>query len=140
MLVSVRKLLLLVAFSAAFVVVPVAGASPTIRLAIIHVMRGCHVWATQSGSELGATHTFTVKPGTRIAIRMSCPMAFDVTQLAGPKLALGDPRWQPGTSHVLVFRTKGVYRLQAVNVQSPADLGLETMGPDNHPTLTIRVR
>jgi hypothetical protein len=67
-------------------------------------------------------------------------MAFDVTQLAGPRLALGDPRWQPGTSHMLVFKKKGVYRLQAVNVQTPEELGLETMGPDNHPTLTVRVR
>jgi len=140
MLTSVRKLGLLIAMATALVVVPAAGASPTIRLAIIHVMRGCHVWATQSGTELGATRTFTVKPGTRIEIRMSCPMAFDVSQIAGPRLALGDTRWQPGTVHVLVFRTKGLYRLQAVNVQTPEELGLETMGPTNHPALTIRVR
>jgi hypothetical protein len=140
MLCGMKKLALLLVLGAALVVIPAAGASPTIRLAIIHVMRGCHVWATQSGTELGAARTFTVKPGTRIEIRMSCPMAFDVTQLAGPRLALGDPRWQPGTSHVLVFKKKGVYRLQAVNVQTPQDLGLETMGPDNHPTLTVRVR
>jgi len=135
-----RKLALVLALGVAFVVVPAAGASPTIRLAIIHVMRGCHVWATQDGAELGASRTLTVKPGTRLEIRMNCPMAFDVTQLAGPRLALGVPRWQPGTSHVLVFKKKGVYRLQAVNVQTPQELGLETMGPDNHPTLTVRVR
>jgi hypothetical protein len=135
-----RKFALLVAIAAALVVIPAAGASPTIRLAIIHVMRGCHAWATQNGVELGATRTFTVKPGTRIEIRMSCPMAFDVSQLAGPPLALGDPRWQPGTVHVLVFKKRGLYSLQAVNVQTPQDLGLETMGPDNHPTLTVRVR
>ena len=135
-----RKFALLVAIAAALVVIPAAGASPTIRLAVIHVMRGCHAWATQNGAELGATRTFTVKPGTRIEIRMSCPMAFDISQLAGPALALGDSRWQPGTVHVLVFKKRGLYRLQAVNVQTPQDLGLETMGPDNHPTLTVRVR
>jgi hypothetical protein len=136
----VRKLGLLFAVCLVLIVVPAAGASPTIRLAIIHVMRGCHVWATQSGTELGAIRTFTVKPGTRIEIRMNCPMAFDVSQIAGPRLALGDTRWQPGTVHVLVFRTKGLYRLQAVNVQTPEELGLQTMGPTNHPALTIRVR
>jgi hypothetical protein len=135
-----RKFALLVAIAAALVVIPAAGASPTIRLAVIHVMRGCHAWATQNGTELGATRTFTVKSGTRIEIRMSCPMAFDISQLAGPALALGDSRWQPGTVHVLVFKKRGLYRLQAVNVQTPQDLGLETMGPDNHPTLTVRVR
>ena len=140
MLCGMRKIALLAALASALVVIPAATASPTIRLAIIHVMRGCHVWATQSGTELGATRTFTVKAGTRIEIRMNCPMAFDVTQIAGPKLSLGDPRWEPGTSHVLVFKARGVYRLRAVNVQTPQDLGLETLGPDNHPTLTIRVR
>jgi hypothetical protein len=135
-----RKLCLLVAIGSALIVVPAAGASPTVRLAIIHVMRGCHVWATQGGTELGANRTFTVKPGTRIEIRMSCPMAFDVSQVAGPKLALGDSRWQPGTVHVLVLKKPGLYTLQAVNVQTPQELGLETMGPDNHPTLTLRVR
>jgi hypothetical protein len=136
----VKKPGLLLVLAAALVFVPAASASPTIRLAIIHVMRGCHVWAMQSGTELGPARTLTVKPGTRLEIRMNCPMAFDVTQLAGPRLALGDPRWQPGTSHMLVFKKKGVYRLQAVNVQTPEELGLETMGPDNHPTLTVRVR
>jgi hypothetical protein len=67
-------------------------------------------------------------------------MAFDVAQLAGPKLALGATRWQSGTSHTLVFRKPGLYKLQAVNVQTPAEVGLETMGPDNHPLLTVRVR
>jgi hypothetical protein len=141
MLAGMRRLLVsLVAFGA-LALIPSAVASPTIRLAIIHVMRGCHVWATADGTtELGPTRTLIVKPGTRISIRISCPMSFDVAQLAGPQLQLGGARWQSGTVHVLVFKTRGVYRLQATNVEAPADLGLQTMGPDNHPLLTVRVK
>lgn len=134
------KRLLVPAAFAALVLAPGAAASPTVRLAIVHVMRGCHVWATADSKPLGATRTIALVRGQRLEIRISCPMAFDVSQLAGPRLDLGDARWQTGTTHVLVFRKRGVYRLQAVNVQTPAELGLETMGPDNHPSLTIRVR
>jgi len=35
---------------------------------------------------------------------------------------------------------KGVYRLKAVNVESSAQQGLQTLGPDNTLVLTVRVR
>jgi hypothetical protein len=108
-------------------------------LSIVHVMQGCHVWATHDGRALGASKTYVVKPGTRLSIRISCPMDFDVVQTAGPKLALGDARWHTGTSHTLVFKTKGVYRLQATNVQSPEEVGLQTLGPVNVLHLVVRV-
>ena len=135
-----RKLLLCVAFGAVFVGAPAAAASPTVRLAIIHVMRGCHVWGTVDSSPLGASRTVTMTRGTRLQIRVNCPMAFDVVQIAGRKLALGPSRWQPGTSHTLVFQIRGVFKLQAKNVQSSEEMGLATLGPDNTLVLTIRVR
>ena len=111
-----------------------------VRLTIIHVLRGCHVWGTADGRPLGASHTITVTRGTRLQIRDNCPMAFDVVQIAGPRLALGPSRWQPGTTHTLVFLVRGVFKLRATNVQTSEEMGLATLGPDNRPVLTIRVR
>ena len=108
-------------------------------LSIVHVAHGCHVWATADGRPLGASRTIQVSQGGRIAIRISCPMDFDVVQTAGPKLALGDPRWHTGTSHVLVFAKKGVYRLRATNVQSPEEVGLQVLGAAQVDRLVVRV-
>ena len=67
-------------------------------------------------------------------------MSFDFTQVSGPKLALGDPRTSPGTARTFRFARKGVYRFKAVNVESSAQQGLQTLGPDNTLVLTVRVR
>ncbi len=134
------KLLLCVVLGAFLVAAPAAVASPTVRLTIIHVMRGCHVWGTVDSTPLGASRTIRVTRGTRLQIRDNCPMAFDVVQIAGRKLALGPSRWQPGTAHTLVFLNRGVFKLQAKNVQSSEEMGLATLGPDNTLVLTISVR
>jgi hypothetical protein len=115
-----------------------AAASPAFRLSIMHTVRGCHVWTTTK--VLGPSTTIAVKRGTRLEIRPLCPMDFDFAQTAGPKLALGNPRTLRGTTRVIVFSRKGVYRLTAKNVQSPADVGLQTLGSDNVLTLTVVVR
>jgi hypothetical protein len=107
-----------------------------VALSIVHVMQGCHVWSL-SGS---ATQTVTMKRGGHVSVRISCPMDFTVVQTAGPRLILGDQPWHTGTSHTLVFAKKGVYRLDATNVQSPEDVGLQTMGPVNVLHLVVRVR
>lgn len=101
-------------------------------LSIVHVMQGCHVFSPGS--------TVQVKPGARVSIRISCPMDFDVVQTAGPKISLGDPRWHTGTLHVLVFKKKGVYRFTATNVQTPEQVGLQTLGQTKTPKLTVLVR
>jgi hypothetical protein len=110
-----------------------------IVLSVIHVAQGCHVWATADGTPLGANRTLVVKPGARVSIRISCPMDFDVTQTAGPRIALGG-RWHTGTAHVLVFKKKGLYRFDVVNVQTPEEAGLQTLGETLHPRLIVRVR
>lgn len=119
---------------------PAAIASPTVQMAIVHFVRGCHVWGTATSQPLGPSRTMTFARGTRLAIRINCPMSFDFSQLAGPRLDLGDPRSVPGTVRTIVFAKAGLYRLQAVNVQSSSGAGLQTLGPDNTLRLTVRVR
>lgn len=111
-----------------------------ISLSIVHVMHGCHVWATADGRPLGATRTLVVKPGTSVQIEIMCPMDFDVVQVAGPKLSFGGTRWHAGTRHTLTFVKRGLYRFVATNVQTPEERGLETLGPVNKPRLVVRVR
>ena len=117
-----------------------AAASSTIRLTIQHVFQNCHVWVEASGRTFGPSLKKTVKLGTRIVIRSDCPMDFDFRQTRGPRLALGDPRTYAGTTRVLVFRKPGVYRLQATNVQTPEERGLQTIGEPNTLILSIVVK
>ena len=134
-----RRLLLPVVLAFAGVATPIAAASPEVRMTIIHVMQGCHVWGDGEGRALGAVHTVKLKRGTHLSVRISCPMDFDVVQTAGPRVSLGDPRWRTGTAHTLVFTKRGVYRFTATNVQTPEERGLETLGPVSTPSLTVRV-
>ena len=114
------------------------AAAPVVRLSIVHTLHGCHVWVSKK--VLGSSATIRVKPGTRLVIRPTCPMDFDLAQVRGPRLALGGPRILRGSSRVIAFPRRGVYRLTATNVQAPADVGLQTLGPDNVLVLTIVVR
>lgn len=90
--------------------------------------------------QLGPSAIVTVKPGTKLKLRVSCPMDFDFMQVAGPKVALGGSRFYAGTTRVLTFKKAGVYRFAARNVQTPEEVGLQTLGDDNSLKLTIRVR
>ncbi len=128
------KLIALAAVSLAF-----AAPSKTVQLAIIHTFQGCHVW--QAGAKtLGPAATLQVKAGTKLVLRVSCPMDFTLTQVRGPKLALGDPTFHTGTQRTIRFAKRGVYVLSAVNIQSAEEMGMQTIGPDNHLTLRVRVR
>ncbi len=135
-----RRLLLAVLAGRARAAGPAGAASPTVRLAIVHVVSGCHVWATAALRELGPSTTVTVKRGTRIEIRPNCPMDFDFAQVKGPKVALGPARTVRGTLRVLVLRRPGTYVFTATNVQTPEEAGLQTLGPTNTPLrLTVKV-
>jgi uncharacterized membrane protein YdfJ with MMPL/SSD domain len=116
-----------------------AAASPTVRLAIAHVVQHCHVWRT-STKLLGPSARLVLKPGTRLVIRADCPMDFDYLQQSGPKLPLGNARTFAGDARVIVFRKAGVYRFLVSNVQTPEDRGLVTLGDANTLRLTIVVR
>lgn len=137
-----RRLALVLLVGAAVTAVPIAVASTqasTLALSIVHVVRNCHVWSTGSKT-LGPVATISVKPGTRLNLRVSCPMDFDLRQTAGPKLALGGSRLYTGTTRKLVFRKAGLYKLVAKNVQTSDEIGLETLGEDNFLKLIVRVR
>jgi hypothetical protein len=135
-----KRLALCLVLALAAVGAPSAAASPTIRLTLIHVMQGCHMWGRADSTPLAAKYIVRAKVGQKVEIRVSCPMDFDLALVAGPKVSLGpDPRWRTGTTHTLVFKKKGVYRFTATNVQSPEERGLETMGPTAIPVLTVRV-
>ena len=135
---------ILIGLAVAFAAVGVAtggaaAASSTVRLTIVHVVQGCHVWGDVNGNALKASQTLKVKRGTKVAIRINCPMSFDFVQLAGPKLALGASLTQAGTVRTLVFAKRGVYKLQATNVESSEQMGMTTLGADNVLVLTVRV-
>ena len=135
---------ILIGLAVAFAAVGVAtggaaAASSTVRLTIVHVVQGCHVWGDVNGNALKASQTLKVKRGTKVAIRINCPMSFDFVQLAGPKLALGAALTQAGTVRTLVFAKRGVYKLQATNVESSEQMGMTTLGPDNVLVLTVQV-
>ena len=137
-----KKLLLGLVLAVAAIGVPTGAAaavSPTVRMTIVHVVQGCHNWGDVSGNALGPTRTITVKRGTHLQIRVNCPMSFDFVQLSGPALALGATRSYPGTVRTLVFAKKGVYRIQATNVESSEQMGMTTIGADNVLVLTVRV-
>jgi hypothetical protein len=115
-----------------------AAASPAVRLIIAHVVSHCHVWKT-STKTLGPSTRITLKRGTRVVIRSDCPMDFDFAQTKGPRVDLGDPRTYAGTARVITFRSVGVYRLTATNVQTPEERGLATLGTPNVLALTVIV-
>ena len=134
-----RKLAVIVILAAVAALAPAAVASPTVRMTIVHFMRGCHVWGTNDGRPLGRTRRISLTRGSKLVIRDNCPMSFDFRQVAGPKLALGNPRTYPGTTRTIVFRKAGLYRFKAVNVETSEQMGLQTLGPDNTLVLTVRV-
>jgi hypothetical protein len=105
----------------------------------MHVVEGCHVWGTNDSQPLGPKRKISLGRGSKLVIRDNCSMSFNFSQVAGPKLHLGDPRTYPGTTRTIVFRRAGLYRLKATNVESSQDMGLQTLGPDNTLVLTVRV-
>lgn len=111
----------------------------SVSMSIVHVLRGCHVWMLGS-RQLGPSGIVTVKPGTKLKLRVSCPMDFELVQVAGPRIPLGGSRFYTGTTRVLTFKRVGVYRFAARNLQSSEEVGLQTLGDDNALRLTIRVR
>ncbi|HVC87824.1 MAG TPA: hypothetical protein VNC40_10420 [Gaiellaceae bacterium] len=109
-----------------------------VELAIVHTVHGCHIW--QTTRNLGAATTLTLKRGGRITLRVSCPMDFKLAQLRGPKLVLGNPVLHTGTQRSVTFPRNGVYVISATNLQTSAEVGLQTLGPDNVLRLTVTVR
>jgi hypothetical protein len=117
----------------------VAAPSKTVQLAIVHTVRGCHVWQS-AAHNVGAMTSVRVAPGGKVTVRISCPMDFTLEQVSGPRLALGDPTLHTGTQRTFRFAARGVYVLRATNIQSSEQMGMQTLGPDNVLRLTVTVR
>jgi hypothetical protein len=115
------------------------AASKPVQLAIAHVVSNCHVWRTPVRL-LGPTLKLTVSRGTKVVIRPDCPMDFDLAQTSGPRLPLGEPRLNAGTTRTISFRKAGTYVLTAKNVQTPEERGLTILGAANTLTLTVVVK
>jgi len=73
-------------------------------------------------------------------MRVSCPVDFEFSQTAGPKVDLGEGRTLAGTTRRILFRRPGIYKLVAKNVQTSTEAGLQTFGEDNALSLTVRVK
>lgn len=134
-----KRLALILIVAAVVAIAPAAAASPTVRMTIMHVVQGCHVWGTNDSKPLGAKRKISLARGSKIVIRDNCTMSFDFRQVAGPKLNLGNPRTYPGTTRTIVFPRAGLYRLKAKSTMTSEEMGLQTLGPDNTLVLTVRV-
>jgi hypothetical protein len=115
----------------------VAAPSKTVQLAIVHTVQGCHIWQTAHAQ--GPAIALKLKRGGKITLHVTCPMDFRLVQLKGPALRLGDPTLHTGTQRTVAFPKRGVYVIKATNIQSSADMGLQTLGPDNVLRLTVTV-
>jgi hypothetical protein len=113
-----------------------AGATrvPTV-LEIKHFVRGCHVFSTNVKPAV----SLRLRKGDRIRLVDHDVMDFDVTQTAGPRVALADPRLRRSEVRLLAFRKAGLYRFEAKNVQTSEELGIQTLGPDNTLRIVVRV-
>jgi hypothetical protein len=121
----------------AVVTFAVAAPSKTVQLAIVHTVRGCHIW--QTTRNVGPAGVVTLSRGGRIQLRVNCPMDFRLVQVRGPAVVLGDRTLHAGTTRTIVFRRRGTYVFSATNLQSSEQVGLQTLGPDNALRLTVRV-
>lgn len=135
------KLALVAALAAALAPAALAAPAPAparVQVEITHAVRGCHQWG-RGQAKFGAAYKTAVRAGGRVDVRESEQMTFDVTQLAGPAIALGD-QLVPGETQSFVFAKPGTYRLKLVNTERSTDVGLQSLGEDNVLTLTVVVK
>jgi hypothetical protein len=109
----------------------------SVQLAIVHAVRGCHIW--QAKGVTGPAVVIKLTHGGRIQLRVSCPMDFRLVKLRGPAVAIGDSTFHTGTMRTLVFPRRGTYVFSATNLESSEQMGLQTLGTDNVLKLTVVV-
>lgn len=86
----------------------------------------------------GRVHVLAAVVLTIIHTVSGCDVC-EIVQVRGPRIALGDPVVYTGTQRSIRFAKKGVYVFRGTNLQSSQQMGLQTLGPDNSLTLTVRV-
>ncbi len=115
----------------------VTAGSKTVRLTIVHVARGCHVWT--DGGRVGPGVKLFVKPGTRLTVVNADLDTHKLVQLGGPKLRLGPPL-KMNARRTVRFVKPGVYRLMTEKVETPGAMDVKTLGEDHVLGLTVVVR
>jgi len=110
------------------------SASLTIR----HQMRGCHVWAFNSGP-YKASLKIKLAPGTTLTVTDSDVMPHKLIQLSGLKVHLVSPAMNHMSATAKVtFLKKGTYRFTTKAGEDYMQ-GMKTIGPDNVLRLTVTV-
>lgn len=128
--------IVVLALSLGALAVSQAGAArPPTVLEIKHYFRGCHVFSKNEQPVVNVR----LRKGDRIQLVDHDPMDFDVTQTAGRRVGLADPRLRRSEVRLLVFRKAGLYRFELKNVQTSEELGLQTLGQDNTLRIVVRV-
>ena len=111
------------------------AARPPTVLEIKHFFRGCHVFTKNEQPTINVK----LRRGDRVQFVDHDVMDFDVTQIAGPRVVVGDPRLRRSEVRMILFRRAGIYRFEARNVQTSEELGLQTLGPDHTLRISVRV-
>lgn len=115
----------------------VAPAAKAVTLTIVHVQRGCHAWT--DGKRTAPGVKLVVRRGTRVTVANMDLDAHKLVRLGGPRLRLGPPL-KMNTSVTLRFAKPGVYRLMTKKIETPGEMDVKTLGPDNVLGLTVVVR
>lgn len=113
-----------------------AAATVTKKLAIQHVLEGCHVWS--DGGRQAATMSLTLKRGTRLTITDMDIDPHQLLQTAGPRLGLHGHMMMGGIDSI-VFAQPGRYAFTTRTLEMGPMMKTKTVGPDNKLRLTVRV-
>jgi hypothetical protein len=113
-----------------------ASTTVTKKLAIQHVLKGCHVWS--DGSRQAATMTLTLKRGTRLTITDMDIDPHQLLQTDGPRLRLHGHMMMGGVDSI-VFERSGLYTLTTRTLEMGPVMKTKTLGPDNKLRLSVRV-
>jgi plastocyanin len=102
------------AIGATMIAAAPAAAGPTSRIAITHVMRGCHAWDLGHGP-MRPTLSVTLKRGTLLTFVNNDVMPHRLVRNAGPKLAIAHASMSKMAATASArFARKGVYRLTTI--------------------------
>ena len=105
-----------------------SGMTPTEKIAIRHVERGCHVWL--NGKVQKSYLRLHLMRGAQLQITNRDIEPHELVQLAGRNLRL-QGHMMPGLSQVIRFEKPGLYRFKTRVVSMGPVPDVKTMGPAN---------
>lgn len=152
-------LLALTALTAIFAGSLSAATSKSASLQITHFVHGCHNWSS-TGGPYTVNQAVHLARGSSIVVTNNDLMVQDLVKTSGPAVQMKLIRQsQTGAMHMTMpmngkptpyamthmgaqlrvsFPTKGTYHFKLVDRGDYMD-NIKTVGPDNHPTLTVTV-